>query len=353
MKAVVLEEINQITVREVEDPEELGIGELLIAPRMVGICGSDVHYYRHGRIGDFVLKAPMILGHEASGVIIGVGAGVTGFSVGDRVAMEPGVPNLNSKASRIGMYNVDPDVRFWATPPVDGCLAEKVMHPAEFTYHLPPQVGFEEGALLEPLAVGVHAATKAQIHPGDIAAVAGCGTVGMLTAAAALAGGASKVFVSDVSSTKLEIAAGIPGIVPVDLKSQSLEEAVMHETSGWGANVVFEASGSLESYKTLWRIGAPGNCTVLIGMPVDSVPLDVVAVQSRETRIESVFRYANVYQRAIDLVASGKINLKPFISKIFPFSDAVDAFERVAEGRPEDVKVQIAMNQDLALAASK
>lgn len=341
MKAVVLEKQHEIAVREVENDLVVGPGQLRIAPHTVGICGSDVHYYTHGRIGRYVVEAPMILGHEASGTVLEVGEGVEDFAVGDRVAMEPGVPDLSSRASRAGMYNVDPSVSFWATPPVDGCLVEEVVHPAAFTYHLPPSVSFGQGALLEPLAVGMHAATKAAISPGDVVAVSGAGTIGLLTAAAALAGGASSVLISDVSAEKLAIASGIEGVTAVDGRERSLLEAVQERTSGWGADVVLECSGHPSAYTNLWRIGAPGNRTVLVGIPVEPVSVDVTEVQARETRIESVFRYANVYQRAIDLVAAGKIDLAPFITHTFDMDHAVDAFERVAEGRPGDVKIQI------------
>ncbi len=344
MKAVILEEAHRISVRDVERDLIVGPHDLRIAPHTVGICGSDVHYYTHGHIGRYVVERPMILGHEASGTVLEVGSAVQDFAVGDRVAMEPGIPDLASRASRRGMYNVDPAVRFWATPPVDGCLVEEVVHPAAFTYHLPDSLTFGEGALLEPLAVGMHAATKARIHPGDAAVVSGCGTVGLLTAACALAGGASTVLVSDVSAVKLKIASAIPGVIPVDLSTQDLLDEVTRHTDGWGADVVFEASGAPQAYETLWKLGAPGNRTVLIGIPINAVSLDVTELQARETTIETVFRYANVYQRAIDLVAAGKIDLTPFLTQTFPMDRAVEAFDRVAEGRPEDVKIQITVD---------
>ena len=341
MKAVVLEKQHEIRVREVPGDLACGPGELRIAPPTVGICGSDVHYYTHGRIGRYVVEEPMILGHEASGVVTEVGQDVEGFAVGDRVAMEPGVPDTSSRASRAGMYNVDPAVSFWATPPVDGCLVEEVIHPAAFTYHLPDKVSFAEGALMEPLAVGMHAATKARITPGDVVAVSGAGTIGLLTAASALAGGASKVIISDISPVKLDIASRIPGTQAVDSRERRLLDVVNEQTAGWGADVVFECSGHPSAYEDLWRIGAPGNRTVLVGIPVDPVTIDITEVQARETRIENVFRYANVYQRAIDLVAAGRIDLSPFITATYDMDHAVDAFERVAEGRPGDVKIQI------------
>ncbi|WP_043559696.1 NAD(P)-dependent alcohol dehydrogenase [Actinomyces israelii] len=344
MKAVVLEKQHEISVREVPGDLVCGPGQLRIAPHTVGICGSDVHYYTHGRLGRYVVEAPMILGHEASGIVAEVGEGVEGFAVGDRVAMEPGVPDTSSRAALAGTYNVDPAVSFWATPPVNGCLVEEVIHPAAFTYHLPEHISFAEGALMEPLAVGMHAATKAHIRPGDTVAVSGAGTIGLLTASAALAGGASRVMISDVSPVKLQIASCIPGAMPVDLHERRLLDVVNEQTAGWGADVVFECSGHPSAYADLWRIGAPGNRTVIVGIPVDPVSIDITEVQARETTIENVFRYANVYQRAIDLVAAGRISLAPFITETFDMDHAVDAFDRVAEGRPGDVKIQITVS---------
>ncbi len=234
MKAVVLEKQHEISVREVPGDLVCGPGQLRIAPHTVGICGSDVHYYTHGRLGRYVVEAPMILGHEASGIVAEVGEGVEGFAVGDRVAMEPGVPDTSSRAALAGTYNVDPAVSFWATPPVNGCLVEEVIHPAAFTYHLPEHISFAEGALMEPLAVGMHAATKARIRPGDTVAVSGAGTIGLLTASAALAGGASRVMISDVSPVKLQIASCIPGAMPVDLHERRLLDVVNEQTAGWG-----------------------------------------------------------------------------------------------------------------------
>lgn len=346
MKAVVLEEKERVVIKEVPESPLPGPGELLIEPRTVGICGSDLHYVQHGRIGHFIVEAPMILGHEASGVVAAVGPGVSGFEVGDRVVLEPGIPDSSSRASREGMYNVDPAVRFFATPPVDGCLVERVVHPAAFTYHLPDHVSYAEGAFVEPLAVGVHAATKARIKPGDVAVVVGSGTVGMLVAASALAAGASKALVSDVAAAKLELAARIPGVIPVDVTEKDLLEAVLEETGGWGADVVFEASGSPKAYESLWRLGAPGNRTVLVGMPPENISVDVIAMQARETRVETIFRYANVHQKAIDLIAGGRIDVKPFVSASFPLEESLAAFDRVAEARPSDVKIQIIVSED-------
>ncbi len=341
MRALVLERKGELSLRDVELPLGVGPGDVKIAVETVGVCGSDVHYYTHGRIGPYVVKEPLVLGHEASGRVVEVGAAVKDLRVGDRVCMEPGIPNPTSRASRLGLYNVDPAVVFWATPPVHGCLTSHVVHPAAFTYKLPDNVSFAEGAMVEPLAIGMQAAVKARLQPGDVAVVTGCGTIGILTALSALAGGCSRVIVSDVLQEKLDLAARYPGITAVNAKRQDLLATVREVTSGWGADVVFEASGSPAVYPGLFGLLRPGGCAVLIGIPVDPVPLDVAAAQAREARVETVFRYANVYPRALALIASGKVDLKPLISATFDLEHGAQAFARAAEGRGGDVKLQI------------
>ena len=343
MKSLVLEEKLKIALREIEVEEKLGPSDVRIKVERVGICGSDVHYYTHGRIGPFVVKSPMVLGHEAAGTVLEVGAAVRNLKPGDRVCMEPGIPNPLSKASRLGIYNVDPEVRFWATPPVHGCLRPEVVHPAAFTFRLPDAVSFAEGAMVEPFAVGMQAATKARIKPGDTALVIGCGPIGVMAALAALAGGAGRVIVADLAEEKLHIAGSYPGIIPINIRSASLSAEVDKLTCGWGVDVAFEASGSSNAFPGIFDLIAPGGALVLIGMPPEPVLFDVVRAQSREVRIETVFRYANVYEKAVGLISSGKVNLLPLVSATFAFQESVQAFERAAESRPSDIKLQIQM----------
>jgi len=345
MKALVLEEKLRLSLRDIDLPLELGPQDVKIRIARVGICGSDVHYYKHGRIGPFVVDAPMVLGHEAAGVVMEVGSEVKNLAAGDRVCMEPGIPDPSSRASLEGHYNLDPSVRFWATPPIHGCLTNEVIHPAAFTFKLPDNVSLAEGAMVEPFAVGMHAATKAQMKPGATAVVTGAGPIGIMTALAALAAGAGQVIISDLSAEKLEIAGKYDGIVPFDIRSGSLPDRVKELTSGWGADVVFEASGSLRAYDNIFDLLAPGGTLVLVGMPPGVVPFDVVAAQAKEIRVETIFRYANVYAKAIALLASGKVDLKPLISATFPLEDGIAAFERAAEGRSADVKLQIAVGE--------
>ncbi|BCQ27910.1 alcohol dehydrogenase catalytic domain-containing protein (plasmid) [Caballeronia sp. NK8] len=343
MEALVLEEAKRISLRPFSLPQVVGPRDVRIRIHTVGICGSDIHYYQHGRIGPFVVNEPMVLGHEASGTVVEVGEEVRHLKAGDRVCMEPGVPDMESRASREGLYNLDPKVRFWATPPVHGCLAPFVVHPAAFTYKLPDNVSFAEGAIVEPLSIGLQAAKKAAIKPGDVAVVLGAGTIGMMCALAALAGGCSRAIVCDLVPEKLDLIGGVQGVTAVNIREQRALDVVHELTDGWGANIVFEASGNEKAFEGIVDLLCPGGCLVLVGMPQRAIPLDVVAVQIKEARIESVFRYANIFPRAIQLIASGRLDVKPFISRTFPFAEGIRAFEEAASGVPTDVKVQIVL----------
>jgi D-xylulose reductase len=342
MQALVLEQKQRLALRDFPIEEFLGPQDVRIRIRTVGVCGSDVHYYQHGAIGPFMVRAPMILGHEAAGIVEETGSSVQNLRKGDRVCMEPGIPDPNGRATRLGLYNLDPAVRFWATPPVHGCLRPTVVHPAAFTFKLPDNVGFEEGAIVEPLAVGMHAANKAQIRPGDVAVVIGAGPIGMVTALSALAGGCSRVFVADMQQPKLDLAGRLHrAIVPVNVARENLPTLVRERTEGWGADIVFEASGNARAVAGVFEPLCPGGRVVLIGMPGAPVPVDVVAAQVKEARIETIFRYAHVYPRALALMGSGQINVKPLITDRYDFADSVAAFDYAVQPRPESVKIQI------------
>lgn len=350
MEALVLEKKDDITLRdfpEIDKAEEvLGARDVRIKLHTVGICGSDVHYYTHGEIGPFVVKEPMILGHEASGTVIEVGSAVTSLAIGDRVCMEPGIPDANSKAARLGMYNIDPAVQFWATPPVHGILRPTCVHPADFTFKLPDNVSFAEAAMVEPLAVGVHAATKARVKPGDIAVVMGAGPIGMVTALAAIAAGCARVYISDMAEKKLEIAASLSqAIVPVNVRQDDLAARVLKDTDGWGADIVFEAAGSPIAASQVFQPLAPGGCVVMIGGQSEPVSYDAGAAMVREARVENIFRYAHVFPRCVGMLSSGAIDVKPLITKTFDFKDSVRAIDIAASAPAADVKMQIVLPQ--------
>ena len=341
MEALVLERKGELSLREIDLPLEVGPHDVKIAIHTVGICGSDVHYYEYGAIGPFVVKAPMVLGHEAAGTVVEVGSQVTHLKSGDRVCMEPGIPDPNSRAARLGIYNLDPAVRFWATPPVHGCLTPYVVHPAAYTFKLPPNVSFAEGAMVEPLAVGMQASVKAKIKPGDLAVVLGAGPIGTVTALAALAGGCSQVVITDVQQPKLDLAAKLGPIRPVNVAKENLRQVIDELTDGWGADLVFEATGAAAAIQKVQEALCPGGRIVLIGMPIGPVPLDVVGLQAKEAEVETVFRYAHVYPRALALMGSGKIDLKPLISRTFEFKESVNAFNFAVKMPPDCVKAQI------------
>ncbi len=344
VRALVLERQNELSLRDIDLPLDTGPGQVKIKIHTVGVCGSDVHYYTHGRIGPFVVEAPMVLGHEAAGTVVEVGEGVTHLKVGDRVCMEPGIPDPNSKASRLGMYNVDPAVTFWATPPIHGVLTAHVVHPANYTFKLPDNVSFAEGAMVEPFAVGMQAATKAKITPGDTAVVLGAGPIGTMVAIAALAGGCARVVIADLAHPKLDIAARYQGVIPVNIREKNLAGEISRLTDGWGADVVFECSGAPNAWETIMELPRPGGVIVVVGMPVQPIAFDVSTMSTKELRVESVFRYAHQYERAIALIGSGRVDLKPLISETFSFEESIKAFERAVEGRPDDVKLQIVLD---------
>jgi D-xylulose reductase len=343
MKAVVLEKKGLIKIRDIDIHEEMGKDDVKISIHTVGICGSDVHYYTHGAIGNYVVKDPMVLGHEASGTVIEIGSNVKHLRPGVRVCMEPGIPDPASRAVRLGKYNLDPAVVFWATPPVHGCLRPTVIHPAAFTYRLPDNVSYGEGALVEPLAVGMHAATKARIKPGDIAVVCGAGTIGLMTAMSAFAGGCSKVIVSDLVQPKLDLASKLVPIVPVNIVKEDLEEVIKEQTGGWGADIVFEASGNDKAVSSVFDYVCPGGRVVFIGCPPEPVLISIAAAQVKEVQIETIFRYAHMYPRALAMLESGKIDAKPLITDVYKFEDSIKAFEYTRNMKPTSIKVQIVL----------
>ncbi len=340
-RALVLERQNELSLRELPVDEPLGVRDVRVAVHTVGICGSDVHYYTHGAIGPFVVKAPMILGHEAAGTVTEIGGEVETLKVGDRVCMEPGLPDPTSKATRLGLYNLDPAVRFWATPPIHGVLRSSVVHPEAFTFKLPDNVSFAEGAMVEPLAVGVHATTKARATAGHTAIVIGAGPIGLVTALAAIAAGAAHVFVSDVDDTKLDIARTLGPVTTINVARENLDETVKASTEGWGADVIYECSGNEQAIAGIFQPLCPGGVVVFVGIPMKPASYDVAAAMLKEARVEHVFRYAHIFGRCVAMLASGAIDVKPLITRTFPFEKSVEAFELAASAPKGEVKMQI------------
>ena len=341
MRALVLEKKLQLSLRDIDLPKEVHPHDVKIKMHTVGICGSDVHYYTHGKIGPFVVKEPMVLGHEGSGTVIEIGSNVSNLKVGDRVCIEPGVPDVYSKEYMKGLYNLDPKLTFWATPPDHGCLTPEVVFPSNFVFKLPENVSYAEGAMIEPLAVGLQAAEKAKIIPGETALVMGCGPIGLVIALTALAGGCSKVFIADIVSEKLKMCNNFENLIPIDLNKDDPSNVIKKNTNNWGANIIFEASGATKAYETIFDSICPAGRVVIVGNPMNPIPMDFATLLTKEIEIKTVFRYAHQYERAINLLSSNKIDVKPMITDTVAFDDSIKAFERAAKNLPEDVKIQI------------
>ncbi|WP_417219465.1 NAD(P)-dependent alcohol dehydrogenase [Arthrobacter sp.] len=303
--------------------------EVLVAVRATGICGSDVHYYEHGRIGDFVLDAPMVIGHESAGVITAVGADVDAGRIGQTVALEPGVPCRRCEQCRAGRYNLCPDVVFFATPPVDGSIAGFVAIDADFAHRAPDGMAFEQAAMAEPVSVGVWAARKAGITAGDRVLVTGAGPIGLFAAQVARAHGASEVTVTDLSPYRLDVARGL-GFTAVPAG----------DTPPDGQTVLLECSGAQPAVASGLRALAPAGRAVLVGMGADELTLSAPLIQGRELSITGVFRYANTYPTALALIASGAVATAPLITHRFPLEET-EAALTLARREPESLKAVV------------
>jgi L-iditol 2-dehydrogenase len=321
-----------------------GNREVQVAVHSVGICGSDVHYLVNGAIGDFIVKAPMLLGHESSGTVTLLGEGVTNLKVGDRVALEPGVPCRLCDFCRTGRYNLCRDVKFLATPPYDGNLTRYHVHAADFCYKLPDHVSFEEGALLEPLSVAVHACRRAGIGLYHKVLICGSGPIGLVSLMTAKAMGAHEVFVTDISEERLAVAKkmGANRTITIDTKldSRAMANKIV-EVVGGHPDVTIECSGAEASLQTGIYATKSGGVMVLVGLGPPTVNVPIVDAATREVDIRGVFRYANTYPTALSMVASGAVNVKPLVTHRFPLEESAKAFEISRTGADGAIKVVI------------
>ena len=305
----------------------VGDGDILLKLEAVGVCGSDLHYYEKGRIGDFVVEYPFILGHECAGTIVETGGNVKGLKAGDRVALEPGVPCGHCGLCKKGKYNLCKDVRFFATPPYHGCLMNYVAFPAEFAFMLPDSVSSVEGALIEPLAIGVNAALTGGVKLGDTVVILGAGCIGLVSMLAAKAYGAAKVIVTDILKNRLEAARKM-GALTVNSKSPDAENELI-ALCGGAADVVIDCAGISSTVATALKIAAPAANVVIVGLGADKVDgFDISAMSVKELNVTSIFRYRNLYPTAISAVETGKIDIKNIVSDVFAFEDTPAAFAK-------------------------
>uniref|UniRef100_A0A1A8H6N7 Sorbitol dehydrogenase n=1 Tax=Nothobranchius korthausae TaxID=1143690 RepID=A0A1A8H6N7_9TELE len=314
---------------------EPGPNDVLLQMHSVGICGSDVHYWQHGQIGDYVLKNPMVLGHEAAGRVLKVGSGVTHLRAGDRVAIEPGVPREMDEFFKNGRYNLSPTIFFCATPPDDGNLCRYYTHNANFCYKLPDNVTFEEGALIEPLSVGIHACRRAGVTLGSTVLICGAGPIGLVSLLAAKAMGASQVIITDLSAERLTMAKELGADFQLTVKredgAQQLAQKV-EDMLGARPQITIECTGVESCVQTAIYATRSGGVVVLVGLGAVMCTVPLINAAVREVDIRGVFRYCNTWPMAISMLASGKVNVKPLVTHRFPLEQAVQAFETTRQG---------------------
>ncbi len=345
MKAAVLRAPGRLVIEERPEPTP-GPGEVLARIAEVGVCGSDVHYWHEGGLGARRVTGPLILGHETAGEVVALGPGADRLRVGDRVVLEPGVPCGQCVFCRRGEYNLCQDIRFMATPPVDGCLCEFVAWPQDWCYPMPDGMSYAAGALIEPAAVAVFALHLAALRPAASVAILGSSTIGLLTLQCARLAGAGKVIVTDVIPERLERARRFGADAVVDARGEDVPARIAALTDGLGADVVFEAAGAEATMQQCVNCARPGGDIVVIGIcPQDVLPINLGDARRRAVRLQFVRRYRHVFPDAIDLAASGRLQLEPLVTHRFPLERVTEAFETALAGGGDVLKVVVEVSR--------
>lgn len=341
MKAAIMTDImkTEMIEKDIPEPKE---GEVLVKLEYVGVCGSDLHYYEQGRIGDVRVSFPFILGHEPAGEVVQLGKGVTHLKVGDKVALEPGKTCGHCEFCKTGRYNLCPNVEFFATPPYDGVFQEYVAHRADLCFKLPNNVSTMEGALIEPLAVGFHAANQGGAHIGQTAVVMGAGCIGLVTMMALKAEGVEKVYVVDVIDKRLEKAKELGATEVINGKEKDAVEEVLRLTGGAGSDLVMETAGTDITSGQAVRMAKKGSTIVMVGYSASGqITLPMSMALDKELCFKTVFRYRHIYPIAIEAVASGKVNIKGVVTNVFALDEIGEGLEQCVKNKEEVVKAVI------------
>jgi L-iditol 2-dehydrogenase len=318
--------------------------EALVRIKSVGICASDLHYYREGRIGSTVVTSPIVLGHEASGVVESVGSEVTNLKPGDHVALEPAKPCLKCEWCQKGHYNVCPGIPFFGTPPVDGCLREFISWPARLCLKVPESLSFDEVAMLEPLAIGVYTCDLAQPNPDDTVVILGAGGIGLSVLQAVRAAGVSKVIVSEPIEARRLAALKLGATLVTE--PASVEKDVQEFTKGRGADVVVECTGEDDAVRQTARIARVLGKVMIVGIPsTDTYPFD--ASDARRKQLTAVFvrRSNQTTERAAELVVQGKINAAALATHRFPLERTVEAMELAYAKRDGVIRAVVVVSE--------
>ncbi|MEI7027249.1 NAD(P)-dependent alcohol dehydrogenase [Paenibacillus sp. y28] len=345
MKAAVMPQPGTIIIEERPVPQ-VRADEVLIQVMAVGVCGSDVHYYEHGRIGRFVVEKPIILGHECAGVVAAVGSRVTRLREGDRVAVEPGVTCGRCSACKEGRYNLCPDVQFLATPPVDGAFVQYMAIREDMVFPIPDHLSFEEAALNEPFSVGIHAAKRSRLQPGSTVAIMGMGPVGLMAVAAAKSFGASRIIVTDLEQVRLDAAARLGATHTINVREEDANERIRQITGGVGVDTAWETAGNPRALQSALYSIRRGGKLAIVGLPAqDEIPLNVPFIADNEIDIYGIFRYANTYPSGIEFLASGLIDTKSLITDRYPLAQTQAAMERAIHNKSGSLKVMVYPNE--------
>ena len=338
MKVAVMTALEKIEIIERDIPKP-GPDEVLIKLEYVGVCGSDLHYYENGRIGDFIVKYPFVLGHESGGVVVEAGSQVKRLKIGDRVALEPGKTCGHCEFCKTGRYNLCPDVIFFATPPVDGVFQEYVAHEADLCFKLPDNVNTMEGALIEPLAVGFHAAITGGAKLGQTAVVTGSGCIGLVSMMALKALGVSRVFISDVIGKRLDKAKSLGASAVINSAEKDLVKTVDELTGGAGVDLVIETSGIEAAAGEGISVLKKGGTLVFVGYSkTGMMNLPIGRALDKELSLKTIFRYRHIYPLAIDAVSQGKVDIKSIVTNVFDFADVQNAMAKSSKNKAEIVK---------------
>ncbi len=335
MKAVYLVEAGKFAQKEVPVPQP-GPREVLVAVKSCGVCGSDIHFYEHGRIGDFVVREPVILGHECAGEVVALGPDVGTLKVGDRVAMEPGIPCRRCDYCLSGRYNLCRDVIFMSAPPDDGFFCEFAALPEDFAYKLPETVSYEAGATVEPLAVGLHAAVLVGLQPGERVVVLGAGPIGLLAVAVARAFGATEVTAVDLIPMRLDFARRMGASRTVNAREEDAGETLKDS-----ADVVLDCVAVAKTLTQAFEIIRPGGRVAWVGMAAEVAEVPFQKFQAKEAIVTGVFRYANRFRTAVNLLASGRIDSEPLITHRFRFPQVEEAITFAAQNRERALKTMV------------
>ena len=345
MKVAQMPGIQEIELVSLPIPE-VKENEVLVKLEYVGVCGSDLHFYELGRNGECVVEFPFVLGHEPAGTVVETGAAVTHLSVGDRVALEPGRTCGHCEFCRSGRYHLCPDVQFFATPPYNGTFQEYIAHEAALCFKLPDNVDTMEGALIEPLAVGFHAARQAGAKFGDTAMITGSGCIGLVTLMALKTLGVTEVFVVDLADQRLEKAEELGAAQIINAGRTDPVAEIMRLTNGRGVDLAFECSGNEICASQCIHALIKGGVYTMVGFNgKGEMTLPTSLFCDKELAMKSVFRYHHIYPLAIKAVAEGKVNVKGIVSHIYDLDHVKEAMDNSMYNKQEVVKAVIKIGE--------